>query len=513
MKASASERHEADVRHAARSGAVQVLTILAQAVIALTQVVFARLYGQTIFGAYRAAMAAIEIAARGGAAGADKAMLRYVAAGRASGDEEGVRRAVGNGLRLAMVVGGTFSLFFLLGAEPLTALWAKLSAAKGTVPWDKASLASAFRFLAPVPVLWATLWVLIQASLAARVTRANFWVRGLFEPLALLAAGVLAWTLGAGLRGLALAQSLAACCTLVVAVLMVLRVLRPAERRRVLTAPAVPGFARFSGYMGLAELTNSTLQQAHILIVTTFAGLEATAIYAAAEFITRVVANMRYAFDSIVAGMMAESLHLGEHDRLEQNLRLVTRWVVTVSVPLAGIVIALRTELLVGLFQPAYAAGASALLVLSLAHLANAGLGLTGWVLVAGGRSNLLLLNNVLGLIFNVAAGLFFTPRYGLVGATIGVLGSVLIVQGLAIIEVAVWQRIHPFAVGLLKPVAGGVASFVAMTALHGVLPPGWMRVTGVMAAGAIVYGGLLLALGLPPEEKRMFQRLTGRLR
>src|SRR4029079_19508384 len=85
MKASDNEKHEADLHHAARSGAMQVLTVLAQAIIALTQVVFARLYGQTIFGDYSAARAIIEVAARGGAGGADKAMLRYVAAGRAAG--------------------------------------------------------------------------------------------------------------------------------------------------------------------------------------------------------------------------------------------------------------------------------------------------------------------------------------------------------------------------------------------------------------------------------------------
>jgi O-antigen/teichoic acid export membrane protein len=222
---------------------------------------------------------------------------------------------------------------------------------------------------------------------------------------------------------------------------------------------------------------------------------------------------MRYAFDSIVTGMMAESLHLGEHDRLEANLRLVTRWVVTVAVPLAGIVIALRSELLVALFGPAYLAGSAALIMLALSHLANAALGLTGWALVAGGRSNLVLLNNVLGLVCNVALGLYFTPRYGLVGATFGVLASVLIVQGLAIIEVALWQRIHPFGAALLKPVVAGAVAFGAMTLLHAVLPHGWVRVTGVILAGTASYGGLLLAMGLPPEEKRIFQRLTARLR
>jgi O-antigen/teichoic acid export membrane protein len=510
----ASERHEADIRHAARSGAVQALTVLAQGVIALTQIAFNRLFGDTIYGAYRTVMAAIEMAARGGAAGADKSMLRYVAAARAAGDEEGVRRALGTGLRLCLAVSGTFSLLIFLGADPLIHAWLRLRAAMGGSVAGEEARAPAFRALAPVPMLWASLWVLIQASLAARVTRANFWVRGLFEPTALLVAGVAAWYLGTGLRGLAVAQSLAAVATVLLALTLVRGVFRPAERRRVLSAPGVRGFARFSAYMGLAELMNATLQQVHILIVSTFVGLEATAVYGAAELITRIVANMRYAFDSIIAGMMSESLQLGERDRLQHNLRMVTRWVTTTAVPLAAIVISLRTELLVGIFsKPSYAAGATALAVLTLAHLCNAILGLTGWALVAGGRSSLVLLNNFLGVVFNVAAGLFFTPRYGLVGATIGVFGSMLIVQGTAIIEVAIWQRVHPFAPALLKPLLAGALSFATMTVLHRVVPPGWVRVTAVVVAGVLVYGGVLLALGLPPEEKRIAERLTARLR
>ena len=510
----ASDRHEADIRHAARSGAVQALTIMAQGVIAFTQVVFNRLFGDAIYGAYVAVRAIVEIAARGGAAGADKAMLRYIAAARAAGDEEGVRRALGTGLRLCLAVAGTFSVLIFVGADPLIHAWIRLRAAMGNAVAGDEALAPALRAMAPVPVLWASLWVLIQASLAARVTRANFWVRGLFEPSALLVAGLAAWALHAGLRGLALAQSLAAAATLALAVVLVRGVFRPSERRAVLTAPPVRGFAGFSAYMGLAELMNATLQQVHVLIITTYAGLEATAIYGAVELITRIVANMRYAFDSIVAGMMAESLHLGERDRLQHNLRLVTRWVMTAAVPLAAIVISLRTELLVVIFKkPSYAAGASALLVLTLAHLCNAILGLAGWALVAGGRSNLVLLNNFLGVVFNVAAGLVFTPRYGLVGATIGVFGAMLIVQGTAIIEVALWQRVHPFAPALLKPLLAGALSFAAMTVLHRVLPPGWARVTAVVAAGVLVYGGVLLALGLPPEEKRIAERLTSRLR
>jgi O-antigen/teichoic acid export membrane protein len=492
---------EADVSHAARSGAMQVLTILAQAVMATTQVVFARLYGRTIYGAYQAVLAILDVTSRGSAAGADKAMLRYVAAFRAGGDSAGVRSAIGTGLRLCIGLASAVGLGLLLFAHPLA------------VVLKEEALAPALRIIAPLPILLGCLWILVQASLAARVTRANFWVRGLFEPLMLLGAGVCAWALGAGLRGLVAAQVVAAAATLVVGVLVVRRVFRPAELHRVLRAPRLPGFARFSLPLSAAELLNAVLQRADILILTAFRGADAAAVYAAAEFLSRSIANIRYAFDSIVAGIISETLHLGEIERLGYNLRLTTRWVLSAAAPIAITVIALRAELLGGLYGSAYAGGTAALVVLSLNHFASASLGLMGWVLVAAGRSRLTLLNNVLGVTFNLSMGIFLTPRYGLLGAAFSALGSTLLAQVATLIEVAVTVRVHPFSPRLLKPLAAGLVAFAAQRALHAVITPAALRVVAVIAAGVLVYGACLVLLGLPPEERRMAARAFGALR
>ena len=115
-------------------------------------------------------------------------------------------------------------------------------------------------------------------------------------------AGVIAWALGGRLRGLALAH----CATALVAALAGLAaartVFRPAELRNVLRAPRIPGFNRFSLTMSSAELLNVAFQRADLLILTAYLGAKGAAVYAAAEFLTRVIANIRYAFDAIVAG-------------------------------------------------------------------------------------------------------------------------------------------------------------------------------------------------------------------
>jgi len=80
-----------DVAHAARSGAMQTLTIAVQGLLSVTHVLLARLFGQTVFGLYQTCLAMLEIVTRAGSGGAPQGMLRYVAAHRARGEADMVR--------------------------------------------------------------------------------------------------------------------------------------------------------------------------------------------------------------------------------------------------------------------------------------------------------------------------------------------------------------------------------------------------------------------------------------
>jgi O-antigen/teichoic acid export membrane protein len=204
-------------------------------------------------------------------------------------------------------------------------------------------------------------------------------------------------------------------------------------------------------------------------------------------------------------------LQLDERARAQTSLRLVTRWVITVSAPIAGAVIVLREDLLLTMLGPSYVTGAVALLVLTVSGFVNACLGLTGWALVAGGRSRLVLLNNIVAVAFNIVAGILLTRRFGLLGTATAVLGSALIVQGMAVIEVGLWLRIHPFSLALLKPAVAVLVAFAAESAVHALVPHAGLRIAGVIATGLIVYGATLVALGLPPEERRLFDRVLRR--
>src|SRR5205085_9891037 len=108
--------------------------------------------------------------------------------------------------------------------------------------------------------------------------------------------------------------------------------------------------------------------------------------------------------------VFSEAIHLGQHERLRYNLQLMSRWVATAALPISMTVIALRHELL-ALYGPAFVTAATAMTILAVSHLINATMGLMGYVLVVGGRSRLVLANNVVATVANVALAWVLIPR------------------------------------------------------------------------------------------------------
>jgi O-antigen/teichoic acid export membrane protein len=489
----------ADAAHAARSGGVQLLAVLGQALMPMCQILLARIFDLGTFGAFQASIAVIEVLSRAGLVGAIGAQHRFIAAHRAAGEDRLALLALGTGTRVAVLVSGLLAVGLAVCAPGFARLWHE-PGLRDTVP-----------IMAPGVVFTALTLNLVAATLGAKVARMNLYVRGLAEPGLLLLASVAAWRLGGGAHRMAVAYVLASGATAAIALTACARVFGWANLWRGLTGPRHPEFLRFSLPLGASDVMNAVLQRADTLIITSFAGVDAVAVYAAAEYVTRIIANPRYMFDPIVAPVLSESLAAGARVRARYNLALLTRWVLMASAPIAATVIALRTEIL-GLFGPAFAGGASTLVILAVSHFVSASLGLTPYVIAMSGRSRLMLLNTFGAAALNVVLGVILVPRMGIAGAACAVLVSVAAFQIGLIVQAWALERVHPFAWPLMAPMVAGAAALVPqLGARHLPLPAG-ARVPVVIVVGLVVYGGTLARLGLGPEERRFFQKLLPRL-
>jgi O-antigen/teichoic acid export membrane protein len=508
-----SPRGADDASHAARSGGSQLLATLGQGLLIFHKVLVARLFGDAAYGLYRTGADLCELAARSGMVSADKGLLRFIAAHRGAGESELEMASLGSALRLAGLTGFCLVLLLVGVAPHLNALcaWTAHLQAAGACLWGNPLLPSVVRPMAPASVAWGLMFVLMAATLGAKVTRVNLIVRGVAEPALLIGAALVVLRVGGTVVGLAVAQLVVYVALLVIAVVGASRVFGVKRFRAALAASRHPEFTRFVLPIGLSEILNTLVQKLDIFILGAYVSPATVGIYAAAEEIGRAVAGIRFAFDSVVSPLLAEALYQKDRERARYNLALVTRWVASVAAPIAATILVLRRDLL-ALYGPDFVAGAGAAVLLVLGHLVNGVLGLTAGILMMSGRSRLFFWNNLAAVLLNLGLSLLLIPRHGVFGAAIASFSGTALLLGAFVVEAWWLEGIHPFDRLFAKPFIAAAVILAVDLALVRLPVPSWARIAVVVVAGAAVYVSVLLALGPGEEEMRMARRLLGRL-
>jgi len=501
-RAAAPPSRADDASHAAKSGLSQMAAMLGQGLMPMHRVLVSRLFGQTAYGVYRAGADLCEVLTRAGLAGGDKAMLKFVAAHRSVGETREETQALGSALRLSggLLVVLSFALAF---AAPL---FAHL--------WKNPAFTRVLPLLSPTIAASGLVVVLMAATLAAKVTRVNLLVRGVAEPVLLIAITLVVWVFRPTVLGAAAAQSTSTLVLLVLAFVGATAVFGRGRLFAALRAPGHPGVVRWALPLGAAELMNAILQRANIFILSAYAGPASVAVFAAAEELGRSVVGMRYAFDSVAGPMIAEALHRGDRERLRYNVALMTRWVASASAPIALTLLALREPLL-WLYGPGYVGGTTAMALLIFGHLINGVLGLSAGVMVMAGRSGVFFWNNFIAAAVNLVLSFALIPRYGVTGAAVASLVSTFVLLVALVAQSHHFVRVHPFERALAKPFLAAAVAFGVELAVRQLPLPPLPRVILVVATGLAVYPVVLLALR-PGEEERRFvlglvRRVTGR--
>jgi O-antigen/teichoic acid export membrane protein len=471
--------------------------MVARALFPLHRIAISRLFGVTVYGAYRIGADLSELAARTATLGADKGLSRFLAEDRIGQEHELEEQTLGTALRLAGGAGAALAMTLALAASALAHLWQIEPAA------------SMLRAMAISLFAWDLAQVLIAATLGAKVMRVNTFVRGLAEPLLLL--GAVVGAARAGRSALALGAAHAAVYVTLLALAAVGCATVFGARRLVvsLRAPRRPGFIRYSLPLAAAELSNALLGRLNVFLLGAFSGPDTVALFGAAEELGRPIAAARYVFDPIAATTFAECFKLRDWQRLAHTVGFFTRWVASAAAPLFVTLLVLRADLL-ALYGPTYAQAGDAMILLAGVHLSNAVLGVSAGLLPLSGRPVLFFLNNLGSSLANLLLCLVLIPRFGLIGAATASLTATLLLLGALVAQGTALVRINPFNRTLLKPLAAALGMTAVELALNALPLPRSARLAVVIAAGLPVYGLLLLALRPDEAERRLIVRVLG---
>jgi len=215
---------------------------------------------------------------------------------------------------------------------------------------------------------------------------------------------------------------------------------------------------------------------------------------------------------------VADLHHRREIGRLDGLYKTVTRWTLAATIPLLLILAILPGEVL-RIFGKEFVAGASAMRMLIIGMIVPVMVGTVGFILIMVGRTGWDLLVYMGGFAIDIGVALVLArpESLGMRGAAIAQACTLSFSAVARLLLVRHFVHIWPFNRQFLRLAAPTIVAAVTIAGVHAVLPAQkWLvNLAGSALAGMVVYGLLVLAMGLTPTERRTLagavRRLTAR--
>lgn len=128
-----------------------------------------------------------------------------------------------------------------------------------------------------------------------------------------------------------------------------------------------------------------------------------------------------------------------------------TKWIFMVNIILLSLFILFSKEILGCLFGQEYVVGSVILIILSSGYFLYYLMTNSNYVLMTLKKTKLIFFNTVVGALFNLILNFILIPLYGILGAAIATIISLLIIATLRFFESYHITKINPFNIGFLK--------------------------------------------------------------
>jgi O-antigen/teichoic acid export membrane protein len=466
----------------------------------------ARLIAADGYGLYNLAISAATIFAGVASLGLDDAMVRYVAIMSNRRDRPGVWGTLQIGVGVSTCAGVVLGAILYFAATPI---------AEGM--FDEPRLTPLLHLLAFVVPFLTISNVLTgcargfgrmdHAAFAENVVQSVFRM-GLLAILALVGLDVFTALVVFGISDVA---SSIALVILLNRQFPLRRSLRHDVRRDVrdVFSFAIP--------LWLSGLLNQFRKNIETVMLGALAAVADVGIY---SIVTRVNLVSHVAYRSIIVSVkpvLAGMFDQGDHEGLSRLYTAATRWTLALNVPFFLIAV-LYAEPILLIFGDAFAAGTTALIILAVGELVVAGTGICGSIIDMAGHTRLKLANTVVWIVLLLSSTALLVPRWGVVGAATASLIATGTINVVRLVEVWIVERLTPYRDGFWKTVLAAVAALGLGLLMRQLLPidGSIVKAVGQGIVVVAVYVGLMLALGIAPEDRLVYERILrklGRLR
>ena len=497
--------------HVAKGAMINFSGTISRAVLVYVYTfVLARMLTADELGQYFLIFTIINLLGAAAIVGLDMGVVRYVSLYAGQRNFNLAKKS----LQTALLIGTPVGLFFALGLY--------LAAPRVTDMFMNGNSAA----VTPLRLFAIAIPLMVVARMFNSTTqgmhqmRYQVYSRDIGEQVFKLILTLGALGLGFGLLGVAgasvAAVAIAAALSLYYAWLVLLRFAKTGSDVTADAGQIRPGRAlwRYSYPLALANVVVAVQLQTDMLLLGYLDTTSDVGYYGVALKLALVGSKILLAFAIVMTPIIADLWNRKMTEDLQTLFRVITRWVVILNLPVLLVLIVFANGIM-RIFGAGFTAGSVALVLLAAGQMVNAGTGMAGVMIIMSGMSKLELLNVVVTLIVDAGLCIVLIPRYGLVGAAIASMTSIVLVNIMRLAEVWHFMHMHPYEKSFLKPMVAAGAG-VAVSSLAGYLVVGTgslVRVGMLAALLLIVYVAVMAALGFDENDKDLYRMIRNRLR
>jgi O-antigen/teichoic acid export membrane protein len=247
---------------------------------------------------------------------------------------------------------------------------------------------------------------------------------------------------GFGLAGYLTAQVVSAFVVLALLAIYVFK-MTPQQARAGSSFPRIEKeVAAFSAAAFAIATVEFILSQADKIVLGYYLDATQVGIYAVAMALVGFVPVALQSVNQIFSPDIAELHATGNHSLLQRLYSTLTKWILALTIPL-GLTIMILARPLMGIFGPAFQAGAVVLIIGAIGQLVNCAVGSVGYLLLMSGHQNQMVKIQAVNAALMITLSVLLVPRFGMRGAACAAAVAVAITNLWSL--GAVYKRLHLF--------------------------------------------------------------------
>lgn len=224
------------------------------------------------------------------------------------------------------------------------------------------------------------------------------------------------------------------------------------------TPPITKEFLFFSLPLLGSAIMITIVMQMDTMMLGYFKTMEVVGLYNAAfplsRFISEPLGALLIIYTPVATGLYSRNLM----DELRRNYTVVTKWLVSVTLPLFLILALFPESVIHFFFGQGYIQAAMALRILSIGFIINNFVGPNGATLIALGHSRFIMWATLATAIMNIILNIILIPPMGMIGAAIASVVSITVVNIIRSLRLYSLSKAQPLSRNLFKPVIISVA-------------------------------------------------------